>query len=634
MSATMHITPRRRMSSERGDAGLSLPELIVTVSVTSILITAIAAALIATLNISSQATTQLSEAKDVSFVQTRVPIDLSSALAASDALSTADLSVDLAGQLGALGLGLPSLSGIDTLPGSNVLTIVRPNVASAGNSLIVAYRYEQRGDDWIINRYVFSPGTADPGPVVNLVATELAAPPIPTNPADLPWQPGDAIGFAANVSAQSLGNRPAGRNLELTFTSGRTFTTGGAGLSAAQSLPPADLLGLSNPLAPPSRCGKRISIIVDTSGSVPAGSGGESTELATVGFIEGFTGTPTQISLNGFDRAGYGMANDLNNPVTLGDRADFYPVLNETDDVLAMKARIEALDDTDGQWSGGKSTLDPSSPSVDPDGNGVHWDQIGSGTNWEGGLQNVYQDVNGGLYASDLPDLVVLITDGQPTYINDGPNTFVQVSADLAKEEAVDAAKELRGHGARVIGVMVGNKTGNSTYVNYLKEVAANNFEWNGKVGADSNAATAGVFLGSFSELGDILRSIVIGECGGTVTLQKRVVDADPADPPGTLTTPDSGLWRYTSNTDGDVGTRTLDRATASSVTFDYSFGPGGGTKTVRLSEEPVDGLVFVRADCGGTLIPAVVNADGVPEVVISVDADAAESCLMISEPV
>ncbi len=68
----------------------------------AILVTAISAALIAMLNISTQATTQLSEAKDVSFVQTRIPVDLGSALAASDGVTVADITADLVAQFDAI----------------------------------------------------------------------------------------------------------------------------------------------------------------------------------------------------------------------------------------------------------------------------------------------------------------------------------------------------------------------------------------------------------------------------------------------------------------------------------------------------------------------------------------------------
>ncbi len=91
------------------------------------------------------------------------------------------------------------------------------------------------------------------------------------------------------------------------------------------------------------------------------------------------------------------MSIDLSNPATPGQRAPFYSVLNDSTEVQGMRTRIAALDDTDGQWASGASTLSPGNPAnpKDPDGNGVFWGQAGDGTNWEGGLRNVSQNSAG-----------------------------------------------------------------------------------------------------------------------------------------------------------------------------------------------------------------------------------------------
>jgi prepilin-type N-terminal cleavage/methylation domain-containing protein len=634
------MSERHQLIDRRGrlrDAGFTLPELVITMSVTAILLTAIAAALISMLRISTGATAQLSEAKDVVFVQTWMPVDLGSALVASDSPDNATMQAELAIQVGSLNNRAPSLDFLDGLSGTNVLTIIRPDTDGPSPYLVVSYRYEQAGPDWVLNRYEFrNPGSAAQSARVNRIATELMAPPVSTDPAVPTWTHGDDIDFAVSVSPKELGNRPVGRDVSLTFASRRTFTTGGAGLSAEQALPPADLQGLSDPIAPPSRCGKRVAIILDTSGSVPQGSGGASTEAAAIGFINGFVGTPTTISLNGFDRTGYGMAIDLAHPVTSGLRAPFYSVLNDSAVVDGMRLRVAALDDTDGQWRNGGSTISPGNPSNrrDPDRNGVYWGQVGDGTNWEGGLWNVFRSPAGALYASEQPDLVVFITDGQPNYVRNGTRAPVSINGPAAATAARKVADDLRGMiGARVVGVMVGNKSANSTYVGYLKDLTSGP-EWDGGVNSDGtidvgNAAEAGLFKGGFDDLGGILRSIVVGECGGTVTLQKRIDDG------GSVTEPASGVWSYTSNEAGNIGTRDLDRANTSSVTFDYSFTGGVGSKSVQLTEQPVDGYAWVRGECtaNGVAVPTAANADGTPGVTVTVGADEAVSCLMVSEP-
>lgn len=610
------------------DAGFTLPELLVTLSVTSILLVAISAALIGMLNLSTQATDRLTESRDISFIQTRVPVDLGSALASSNEVGPADIRSDLRDQLDLIGIPAPSLDILDTLPGTNVLTVVRPD--TVGISMVISYRYEQDGTEWVINRYQFqNSGLASQTLSVNNVAQAVAPPPPGSS-----WQAGDPVDFAVEVSPKGNASRLAGQDVTVTFASGRTFSTGGGGLSSQNALPPADFPDLGDPLSPPSRCGKRIAIVLDTSGSIPEGFGGASLEQAAVGFIDGFLGTPTTISLNGFDRTGYGMSIDLANPATIEQRAPFYSVLNDSAQVEGMRDRVEALDDIDGQWANGQATVVPNNPLNlrDPDGNGVFWGQAGDGTNWEGGLLTVFRDPNGVIYASEQPDLVVFVTDGQPNFRRNGANQ-VEFSSDAdAAEAARRVSDDLRGFfGTRIVGVMVGDKRTNTTFVRYLQDLLGSRQEqWNGVVGVGSNAADAGLFLGNFDQLGNILRSIVIGQCGGTVTLQKRI------DTGITLSTPRSGTWSYTSNDDGTTSTRTLDRSITSSVTFDYSFADGVGSKSVRVTEQPVDGFVWDRAECSvnGSPVFTTPLADGTPGLNVDVPADGAVSCLMISRPV
>ncbi len=182
-----------------------------------------------------------------------------------------------------------------------------------------------------------------------------------------------------------------------------------------------------------------------------------------------------------------------------------------------MKKRITDLDNLDGAWPGGGAAIN----LRDPNGDRVMWDQIGSGTNWEDGLYMLLRRSDGTPYGVEQPSLVVFITDGQPTAVRTASGGSSEVGTNTARTPPIAIANELRGQGARTIGVMVGNTSTNSTYVGYLKDVVGP-IEWNGGVRADGsinvgNAATADLFKGSFASLGPILRSILIAECGGTL---------------------------------------------------------------------------------------------------------------------
>ena len=260
---------------------------------------------------------------------------------------------------------------------------------------------------------------------------------------------------------------------------------------------------------------------------------------------------------------------------------------------------------------------------------GTRSNENSSGTNWEDGLFNVIYQSDGTPYGIEQPSLVVFITDGQPTRVRTASGGSSGASKTAAKNAAAAVANELRAQGARTIGVMVGNKSNNGTYVGYLKDVVGP-IEWNGSLNGDGtinvgNAATADLFKGEFESLGPILRSILIAECGGTLTVQKRI------DTGSSLENPASGQWSYTT----DLGVRELDRATTSSITFDYSFAAGEVTKQVQIVEAPAAGYVWDRAECSaaGNPVAAQSNVDGSPGATVTVQADQAVSCLMISRP-
>ena len=308
-------------------------------------------------------------------------------------------------------------------------------------------------------------------------------------------------------------------------------------------------------------------------------------------------------------------------PAANGARAPFVSVLDSTEPgVDGMKNRILDLDDVDFNWvpAGG----------IDPDGNGVHYDQIGPGTNWEDGLYNIFFDsTTGQPHNANQPDLVVLITDGRPFLGRTASGGNENIGEAAAVQRAATVANDGRSQGSRLIGVMVGNQASNATAVNNLKAVVGSN-EWTGQINGDGsidvgNAVAADFFAGAWSELGAVLRSIMIAECGGTVTLRKQLDDGSVP----------SGRWNYSSPT----GDQVLDTATQSSVTFDFNFESGETAQVVRLTEEARTGYSFVRGDCSVAGEPldagrVTQQPDGAAGVEVTVRPDEAVSCLMISE--
>jgi len=569
--AQFHNT--KQQSGQR-DRGMTLVELLITVTILGIIMTSLTAAMIVILRTEQPIKDNLSESKDITFLQAWIPNDLASATSRN---------ID----------PLYQPTPRTTLPGTNVLTLNRADISTSGvtTNYVVSYRYVQVRDEWQLQRYeIRNVGLATQNITKVGVAHQLASPP-PT------WNPTQSPVHAVSVTSRNqVVLRPIGEDVQVTFGSGQEFTTGGAGLSSQDQLPTDYTGGIIDPSAPPTRCGGTVTVVLDTSSSIPSQGGATSLVNAALGFIDAFSGTPTYLRIVGFDVSAYSYY-----PTTAGQ---YVNILNPSTNLTAMRTKIDNQDLSNARWGGG--------------------------TNWEDGLWQAFRTTSGTAF-SQLPELVVFISDGEPNRNrtntpNDGDARFN--TTDLSR--AVTAANYGRGTGARIVGILVGNDA-STTNQGRMKSVVGN-VAWNG-TGATNpgNAAAADFFLpansASFAELGNVLRSISAAVCGGTITVQKRIEQA------GALSEA-TGTWSYTT----DVGVRDLDTSQSSSATFDFTFPNGTTTRTVQITETPKSGYTFVRAECssGGVAIPASrlrSPPDGSPGVIITLTPDEAVSCLMVSQP-
>ena len=553
---------------------MTLVELLITVTILGIIMTSLSAAMIVILRSERPIKDHLSESKDITFLQAWIPNDLASA---------SSRNID----------PLYQPSSRTTLPGTNVLTLDRADISTSGitTNYIVSYRYVSVGDEWQLQRYeIRNVGLATQTITKVGVAHQLASPP-PT------WNPTQSPVHAVSVTSRNqVVLRPIGEDVQVTFGSGEEFTTGGAGLSSQDQLPTDYTGGIIDPSAPPTRCGGTVTVVLDTSSSIPAQGGATSLVNAALGFIDAFSGTPTYLRIVGFDVSAYSYY-----PTTAGQ---YVNILNPTAALTAMRTKVDNQDLSTARW--------------------------GSGTNWEDGLWQAFRSTAGTAF-SQLPELVVFISDGEPNRNrtntpNDGDARFN--TTDLSR--AVTAANYGRGTGARIVGILVGSDA-STTNQGRMKSVVGN-VVWNG-TGATNpgNAAAADFFLpansASFAQLGNVLRSISAAVCGGTITVQKRIEQAG-------LLSEATGTWSYTT----DVGVRDLDTSQSSSATFDFTFPNSTTTRTVQITETPKSGYTFLRAECSssGIALPASrlrAPTDGSPGVIVTLTPDEAVSCLMVSRP-
>jgi len=558
----------------RRDRGMTLVELLITVTILGIIMTSLSAAMIVILRTEQPIKDRLSESKDITFLQAWIPNDLASATSRN---------ID----------PLHQPTNTKKLPGTNVLTLNRADISASGTTTnyVVSYRYVQVNDEWQLQRYEIRNVGLTTQVITQVgVAHQLAAPPSTWNPTQSP------IHAVTVTSRNQVVLRPIGEDVQVVFGSGEEFTTGGAGLSSQDQLPTDYTGGIIDPSAPPTRCGGTVTVVLDTSSSIPSQGGATSLVNAALGFIDAFSGTPTYLRIVGFDVSAYSYY-----PTTAGQ---YVNILNPSTELTAMRTKVDNQDLATARW--------------------------GSGTNWEDGLWQAFRTTAGTAF-SQLPELVVFISDGEPNRNrtntpNDGDARFN--TTDLSR--AVTAANYGRGTGARIVGILVGSDA-ITTNQDRMKSVVGN-VVWNGTgPSSPGNAAAADFFLpansASFAQLGNVLRSISAAVCGGTVTVQKRIEQA------GVLSEA-TGTWSYTT----DVGVRALNTLQSSSATFDYTFPSGTTTRTVQITETPKSGYTFVRAECSsaGTALPASrlrSPTDGSPGVVITLTPDEAVSCLMVSRP-
>lgn len=604
MRSLLHDRRDGRRRPPGDDTGFTLVEVLITTVLMAIVTSAIAAVSITVMRNEAPTLSRVAESNDISFLQGTVPADLRAATA-HDTSPT----YQPAGQ---------------PLPGTNVLTINRD---TATGPLIVSYRYVLVGNKWQLVRYeVRNAGTASEMIERTGAAQDLAPPPAG-------WTPDQPATHAASATVRTpTANAGSGLDLAVVFPTGKTFSTGGAGPSPLSELPTDYSGGIADGNSPRSRCGGTMTLVLDTSLSVPMQFGGLALESAATGFIDAFVGTPTSLSVLGFDRRAYVMS-----PST--GFGQYIDLLNPSAVIDAAKARIVALDDRDGTGL----------VQSDPNGDGIHWNQtnwshngrtVWGGTNWEDALWMPFRSAAGTMH-DQTPDLVVFITDGDPnrnrsqlsgyndedTLGSTAPDGIDPADVSLA----VDAANVGRDTGARVIGVMVGRSATNPASVARLQQVAGPVL-WNGTSATDlGNADVADVFIpagGSFSNLGPTLRAIMASQCGGTVTVQKRI-----ETPAGELIEP-TQPWSFTAG----ASVITLDPDRESSITFDFPFEGGSQTRSVTITETPDTGFVFSRVECtkaGNPLAPGVQStpAGGVPGATLSLRADDAISCVFISRP-
>ena len=335
----------------------------------------------------------------------------------------------------------------------------------------------------------------------------------------------------------------------------------------------------NNPVFP-NECGLKVALVLDFSGST-AGFNAQLKGAANT-FVNSLVGTPSQMAL-------FSFSDDSPASGATANRPALTPV--------STQAQADAFKATYAGWTSG------------------------GGTNWDRGLGTAAT----GNTAANHYDVVVMITDGNPTRYSSppqGPQSFNRIRE---VEQGIFSANALKAAGTRVIAVGVGSGVTQPATALNLRSISGPTLNSDYYQSAD------------YSQAGAALRALALGNCSGTLTVVKQVL------PPGTPANSQAGAvpaggWTFGAVASGGVTVAPASGVTATgtgALNFNLTF-PGGTTSAgVTLTEtlqpnyvhHPVAGAnaVCTRLDTGAAL--AVTNAASGPGFTVAANSGYPVSC-------
>ncbi|WP_105186316.1 VWA domain-containing protein [Micropruina glycogenica] len=304
-------------------------------------------------------------------------------------------------------------------------------------------------------------------------------------------------------------------------------------------------LSKTNPTLPTS-CGLDVALLLDLSGSV----GSQVTALrgAADTLVNALQGTPSRMSLFSFSGG------------TPADNASQnYPALTS----VATAAQGTAFKARYSTWT------------------------AGGGTNWDVGLAAVAN-------ATDVPDIVIIITDGNPTFYNNpasGPGDFTRLRE---VENGIFSANAIRSQGARVIALGVGAGVSDSATAQNLAAISGPT-AYNG-----SNGAVADYYqAATYGAAGTALRNLALGNCTGSVSVTKMIVpSANTGENISGATVAGAGWTFAGSSSNSAIGGLPASRTTigdgTGTVNFPLTFPGGTSSAPVTVTETQQSGYTLV----------------------------------------
>ena len=300
----------------------------------------------------------------------------------------------------------------------------------------------------------------------------------------------------------------------------------------------------NNPVLP-STCGLDVALILDLSGSVAGLLPALKSAAGT--FTDALVGTPSRMSLFSFAD---------NSPAATGGN---FPSLTS----VSTQTQADAFKSRWAPWT------------------------AGGGTNWDRGIAQAGS-------ATDTFDVVVMITDGNPSREDDptqGPGDYTRFKE---VEAGIFSANQVKAQGSRMLVAAVGNGVSGDTFLNLAAISGPTPYD-----PADPNPETADYFRGSYAQAGAALRTVALSNCISSVSVTKLIVPAN-----GTVAEaePAGAGWEFdaaggTGVTVTPPSTETTGDGTGT-VNFKLSFaGTNSGPVTVAETQQAGYSLVAQGGD-------------------------------------
>src|SRR5581483_3190447 len=289
------------------------------------------------------------------------------------------------------------------------------------------------------------------------------------------------------------------------------------------------------PAPPPSNpnlgtaCGLNIALVIDRSGSVSGAGASGTVRNAAKAFLGALVDTGSTVSLTSFATS-----------ATVDQTATALTTAN----LAGLEGKVDAL-------------------------------HFGDYTNWEDGLIKAQSTFSGFPGGPPKPDLVVMITDGNPNRYMNGSTVSSSGGTAQALSEAIGQANAIKGNGTHMFVLGVTGSSGLNT-ANLQAISGPDQWPATGFASADWTQVI------SYSDLQTALLNIATELCGGTVVIEKDV-DGTP-----------SGGWHF-SATNGGSPSGAGNTDANGLVSFQWNSPLTQGTD---ITETVKDGYAFKKASC------------------------------------